>query len=103
MSNRRILNGWPLLGLLSAGLVAMATALAVGHRFEVDGIRLVIRATARTSLLLFTLAFSAGALATLWPSGWTRWQRRNRRYLGLSFAVSHALHAAAIMAFATLD
>jgi len=46
---------------------------------------------------------SAGALARLWPNGWTRWQRRNRRYLGVTFAASYGLHAIAILAFAAMD
>ena len=103
MSNRRIVNGWPLLGILSLALLVMAAGLALDHRFDVAGIRLVIRATARTSLVLFALAFSASAVAALWPTEWTLWQRRNRRFLGLAFAVSHTIHAAAIAAFATLD
>jgi DMSO/TMAO reductase YedYZ heme-binding membrane subunit len=53
--------------------------------------------------LFFCLAFSAAALARLWPSGWTRWQRRNRRYLGVTFAASHAIHAVAIVCFAQMD
>jgi hypothetical protein len=53
--------------------------------------------------LLFCLAFGAAALARLWPNAWTRWQRRNRRYLGVSFAASHGLHAVAIAAFAAID
>jgi DMSO/TMAO reductase YedYZ heme-binding membrane subunit len=73
------------------------------RQFEVDGVRMVIRFTARTSLLLFCLAFSAGALARLWPTPWTRWQRRNRRYLGVSFAASHAIHAVAIACFAAMS
>src|ERR1700760_4087866 len=73
------------------------------RQFEVEGVRMLIRFTARTSLLLFCLAFSAAALAQLWPSTWTRWQRRNRRQLGVSFAASHALHAVAIAAFAVVD
>jgi methionine sulfoxide reductase heme-binding subunit len=63
----------------------------------------VIRFTARASLLLFCLAFSAGALARLRPNAWTRWQRRNRRYLGVSFAASHAIHAVAIVCFALVS
>src|SRR5882757_10234366 len=31
------------------------------------------------------------------------WQRRNRRYLGVSFAVSHFIHLAAIVGLAMLD
>jgi DMSO/TMAO reductase YedYZ heme-binding membrane subunit len=73
------------------------------RQFEVEGVRMVIRFTARTSLLLFCMAFSAAALARLWPNAWTRWQRRNRRYLGVTFAASHGIHAAAIAAFAVMD
>src|SRR5204862_8042774 len=71
--------------------------------FEVAGVRMVIRFTARTSLLFFCLAFSAAALARLWPNAFTHWQRGNRRHLGVTFAASHALHAAAIIAFARMD
>jgi ABC-type multidrug transport system fused ATPase/permease subunit len=60
-----------------------------GH-FEVDGVRMVIRFTARTSLLFFCLAFGAAALARIWPNAWTQWQRRNRRYLGVTFAASRS-------------
>jgi DMSO/TMAO reductase YedYZ heme-binding membrane subunit len=73
------------------------------RQFEVDGVRMVIRFTARSSLLLFCLAFSAAALARLWPTAWTRWQRRNRRILGLTFAASHGIHAVAIAVFAAMD
>jgi len=38
-------------------------------------VRLAIRATARTSLGLFALAFTAGAMVELLPSDATRWQR----------------------------
>lgn len=103
MLDRKMLNGWPLLGWLSLALVVGALALAGSHGFSVDGIRLAIRVTARTSLILFTLAFSAGAVIVLWPGIWTRWQLGNRRFLGLAFAVSHGVHAAAIAAFAWFD
>jgi sulfoxide reductase heme-binding subunit YedZ len=42
-------------------------------------------------------------LARLWPNAWTRWLRRNRRPLGVSFAASHAIHAVAIVAFAAMS
>ena len=69
----------------------------------VETARIIIRATARASLLLFLLAFAASAMVRLLLGSLTRWQRRNRRYLGLAFAVSHALHLVAIVAFARLD
>ncbi|MBH5400067.1 hypothetical protein HZZ13_20060 [Bradyrhizobium sp. CNPSo 4010] len=100
---RSWLEGWRLLTVLCLSLVALSLWIASMRQFEVEGLRMVIRFTARSSLLLFCLAFSAAALARLWPNAWTRWQKRNRRYLGLSFAVSHAIHAAAIMTFARMD
>jgi DMSO/TMAO reductase YedYZ heme-binding membrane subunit len=96
-------EGWRLLAVLTLSLIALSLWIASMRQFEVEGMRMVIRFTARSSLLLFCLAFSAAALARLWPSGWTRWQRRNRRYLGLSFAASHAIHAVAIIIFAKMD
>jgi DMSO/TMAO reductase YedYZ heme-binding membrane subunit len=96
-------EGWRLFAVLALTLMVLSVWIAGMRQFEVDGVRMVIRFTARTSLLLFCLAFSAGALARLWPNAWTRWQRRNRRYLGVSFAASHAIHAVAIVAFATMS
>lgn len=96
-------EGWRLFALLTLTLIALCVGIAGLRQFDIDGIRMVIRFTARTSLVLFCLAFSAAALAQLWPNAWTRWQRRNRRYLGITFAASHALHAIAIAAFATVD
>ena len=96
-------EGWRLFTLLALILTGLCAGIAGMRGFEVEGVRMVIRFTARSSLLLFCLAFSAAALARLWPNGWTRWLRRNRRQLGLTFAASHALHAGAIFAFAQMD
>ncbi|MDA9493568.1 hypothetical protein [Bradyrhizobium sp. CCBAU 11361] len=97
------LEGWRLLAALTLSLVVLSLWIASMRQFEAEGVRMVIRFTARSSLTLFCLAFSAAALARLRPNAWTRWQRRNRRYLGLSFAASHAIHAVAIVAFAIMD
>ena len=97
------LEGWRLLTTLTLVLLALSIWIAGMRDFEVEGVRAVIRFTARSSLVLFCLAFSAGALAFLWPNAWTSWQRRNRRYLGLSFAASHAIHAIAIVCFALVS
>jgi hypothetical protein len=96
------LQKWRLLGVISAILSLMALA-ALALDPSVDGIRQVIRLTARTSLLLFCMAFIASAAWKRFPNAWTRWQRQNRRYLGLGFAVSHGIHAAAIISYALLD
>jgi DMSO/TMAO reductase YedYZ heme-binding membrane subunit len=96
-------EGWRLFIVLTLVLIVLSIWIAGMRQFEVDGVRMVIRFTARTSLLFFCLAFSAAALARLWPNAWTRWQRRNRRTLGVTFAASHAIHAVAIACFAMMD
>lgn len=96
-------DGWRLFAVLALTLVGLSIWIASMRQFEVDGVRMVIRFTARTSLVLFCLAFAAAALARLWPNAFTRWLRRNRRYLGVSFAASHGIHAVAIAAFAAMD
>ena len=64
-------EGWRLFAVLALTLVALSVWIAGMRQFEVDGVRMVIRFTARTSLFFFCLAFSAAALARLWPNAWT--------------------------------
>jgi len=75
---------------------ALAHALAAQGAGE-EGTRLVIRQTARISVLYFSAAFAASSLLRLRPAPWSRWMMRNRRWLGLSFALSHLVHLAAIL------
>ena len=96
------LDGWPLLGALAA-ILTIAALAAFASTGGSEGIRMAIRLTARTSLALFLLAFTASAMFRIWPNPWTRGQLRNRRQLGLGFAVSHLLHAIAIIALAVTD
>ena len=89
-------------------LVAVATVLiAAGVILTLSLIsdpeqawRSAIRLTARSSAVLFLLAFGAGAATKLWPGQFTRWMRGNRRYLGLSLAASHTIHAFTFLSLA---
>ena len=63
----------------------------------------VIRWTARTSLVFFTLAYVARPLVTLRPSPAAKWLLAERKWLGLSFAMSHAWHFAGIAWLASPD
>ena len=77
-----------------AAIVGLILAL-VGS--DEPGLRMAIRATARTSVVFFTLAFAASALRRRWPNAATSWLLRNRRQLGVSFASSHAIHLVMIL------
>src|SRR5882724_2874050 len=93
-------RGWPIVGWAAIGIGAMAAAILAAAGTDPDGIRVLIRATARTSVVLFTAAFVASSLARTMPGPATRWLVANRRYVGVSFAVSHLAHFLAILALA---
>jgi methionine sulfoxide reductase heme-binding subunit len=82
-------------------MVSLAVgAIALLYGLTETGLRIAIRFTARSSCVLFLLAFVGSSLAALWPSAITQWLRANRRYFGLSFAASHVWHAIAIIGLA---
>jgi methionine sulfoxide reductase heme-binding subunit len=56
--------------------------------------------TARTSFVLFVLAYLARPATVLWPSAVTKRLLRERKWIGDGFAVSHLYHLAAIIAVA---
>jgi DMSO/TMAO reductase YedYZ heme-binding membrane subunit len=76
--------------------------LIVWRMTDVDGVQTLVRATARTSMACFLVAFTASALFSLWPGRFTQGLMRHRRQWGLLFAGSHALHAAGIVALGAL-
>ncbi|MDR6833088.1 MULTISPECIES: hypothetical protein [unclassified Sphingopyxis] len=96
-------EGWGLFWTLTWVLAAMSLGFLFVIGWDTDGYRMVIRATARTSLVLFLAAFAASAAFKLWPGPFTRWLRRNRRQLGLGFAISHFIHALVIIALWQTD
>ena len=99
---RKYFNGWIVTGWAALAIGVMIAAILAIFGANERGVHLVIRSTAQTSFALFTSAFIASPLLKLWPSGATRWLRANRRYIGVSFAVSHICHGAAIITLAVL-
>jgi methionine sulfoxide reductase heme-binding subunit len=91
-------EGWSIVGAVAIGLILLVSIQAMTTTAPVEGVRGIIRATARSSFALFALAFTASAAFYFWPNTWTRWQLRNRRHLGVSFALSHGVHLLAILA-----
>jgi hypothetical protein len=91
------LRGWALTKWISVALVAMSALVLVAAGTGEDGVRMLIRATARSSALLFLVAFLARPLRQLWRTDATAYAIKNRRYFGVSMAVSHGIHGIAIV------
>ncbi|HEY8146809.1 MAG TPA: hypothetical protein VIG06_29215 [Kofleriaceae bacterium] len=99
----RLLEGWVLVlwAALVVGLMVGAVFAESGIA-DLDTVKRGLRATARTSVALFLIAFAASSLRRLWPNGATAWLLRNRRYIGVSFAISHFVHLGLIASLARL-
>ena len=100
-AKRGRLEGWPIVGWSALALAAMAGVLLGVYGTQEEGVRVLIRATARTSFVLLLAAFVASSARRLWRNDATSWLLRNRRYLGVSFSASHALHLAGILTLVT--
>ena len=90
-------SGWSIVGWSALAIGVMCAGLLAAAGTGEEGVRVVIRATARTSVGLFVLAFVAAPLARAWPTAASRWLIANRRYVGVSFAVSHLAHLLALL------
>jgi methionine sulfoxide reductase heme-binding subunit len=91
------LAGWWLVAWTAAIVGAMTGAILVSRGITSEGLHVVLRATARTSLALFLAVFVASPLRAIWPHRFADWLVDNRRYLGVSFATSHGFHFSAII------
>jgi hypothetical protein len=89
--------GWP---IVLWATVAVCTACSFMFTLAgggVEGWRAAVRTSAKTSLLLFLAAFVASSARVFWRGPFTKWLLANRRYVGVSFAASHAVHLVAIL------
>lgn len=79
-----------------AGALAAVALGMVVHGTGVDGWSAATRWTARWALVPFVLTFAASGLLSR-AGGWFRDLLRNRRGLGLAFALAHGIHAVTIV------
>jgi DMSO/TMAO reductase YedYZ heme-binding membrane subunit len=89
-------EGWSIVGAVAIALILGITVEAMTAAAPADGVRGIIRMTARISFVLFALAFSASASLHFWPNALTRWQMRSRRHLAVAFALSQTVYAVAL-------
>jgi DMSO/TMAO reductase YedYZ heme-binding membrane subunit len=98
MMRKQRFADWALVGWSAVVVLLLVAAVFVVLGVGEPGLRSGIRVTARTSVALFLAAFVASACAALLPSRLSKWLLRNRRALGVSFAVSMGVHGALIVA-----
>jgi methionine sulfoxide reductase heme-binding subunit len=84
-----------------AALVAWIVATSTGDRVETAAT--VVRWTARTSLVMFVLAYVARPAVQLWRNPFTKHLLAERKWIGLGFAASHAAHLGGIITLASPD
>jgi DMSO/TMAO reductase YedYZ heme-binding membrane subunit len=84
------------------GVAALAGAIVIGtlgmFGTGEEGLRLANRYLARLAFYLFLPAYAASALHQLWRSPATKWMMRERRSLGLGYAVAQLAHLGTILA-----
>lgn len=81
--------------LVAAAIVALGYTVEGG--WSQDGALAAARWTARFSFIWFITAWSASAIAKLWPGGWRTVLLRRRRAVGLGFAAAHFVHLVALL------
>ena len=81
----------------TASMVVITFAAFGAQGVSEEALRIIVRWTARVSVTAFLLAFSARPLRQIWSSELSGWLLRNRRYLGVSFAVAHFTHLVALI------
>lgn len=94
------LQGWPITFWVTF-FVWLSLAIFFGvSNWNSENILVMIRTTGRISLFLFSIAFMASSLYSYWKIPTFKWILRNRRYIGVSFAVNHFTHLALIITIA---
>ncbi len=91
------ISGWKIVYLSAAIIGTIFLIILFFNGINEANIRLIIRATARISCILFVLIFIASSLHKIRSSKISKWLLKNRRYLGVSVAVSHIYHTIAII------
>ncbi len=83
---------WGIVKFVLAFSAILYAILFITQGFEEESNRYAIRWSARISVTLFSLAFGASAIQYFWKNVFTFWLLMNRKYLGISFAISHLTH-----------
>lgn len=97
MDTKFPLQEWRIVGFSALLVGTIVAFVAFIHGVDEEGMRMAIRVTGRTSTIFFVSAFVASSIHKVWKTPFSNWMLKNRRYLGLSMAVSHTYHAVTLV------
>jgi hypothetical protein len=85
----KMINGWKLFWLITVpiSLVIVLSMMRVDLSSP-KGLRSMIQLSVRCAIPWLFLAFAASSLNVVFPSSFSRWLLRNRKYVGLCFAAA---------------
>jgi len=86
------IKGWKIVGATFVAMTVLVIAVFAMGGFSETATRLLVRNTAQVAVTFFLFAYAASSLHSIFRSGWTTYLLKNRRYLGVSFALAHAIH-----------
>jgi len=97
-ASKNLYSGWWLTKLISILLIlnVVGTIYFLDIN-EKESVSFLIRSTAKLSFILFMMAFAASSLHYYVKNSFTKWLLVNRRFVGVSFAVSHYIHLGALI------
>lgn len=85
----KIINGWNLwLSITVPISIPVVIAMSRVDLAQAENVSSMIQFTVRCAVPLLYVVFAASSLQVLFPSPFGRWLLRNRKYVGLSFAVA---------------
>jgi hypothetical protein len=95
-------EGARLVAATALAMAALCAWLLAAHGAGEEGLGVQARVTARVALVIFVAAYAASPLRRVWRAPLSAWLLRNRRFVGLSFAVAHGFHALAVLSLVLL-
>ncbi len=83
---------WDIVKYVTIFSIGLYTAFFVLGGFTEESTRMAIAWSAKISFLLFCMAFAASAAHKRIKNSLSFWWLMNRKYFGISFAISHLIH-----------
>lgn len=91
------MNKWKLTVLIGGGFSIFCILYSIFEGWNETTLLILLRISARVAVVLFILTFLASTLIKLENTSFTRWLIRNRKYIGISFALVHTIHLGFIL------